>query len=161
MEKISQSDKAILYANKKGYVINDAGELISPRNKVVAGSLDKDGYRLSGIRVDGKPTHFMFHRLMAYQKFGDKILDKNLQVRHLNGNKLDNSVGNIGIGTASENNMDKPKSVRLRAANIAASKVRKYDKEEVRCFYKQHGWSKTMEKFNISSKGTLSYILNK
>ncbi len=47
------------------------------------------------------------HRFQAYQKFGDVIFEKGIQVRHLNGNSLDNSWDNIEIGTTKQNHDDR------------------------------------------------------
>ena len=54
-----------------------------------------------------------------------------------------------------------PKEDRLKYALNATKHVRKYDKQEVRDYYNScKSYAKTMEKFNISSKGTLHFILN-
>ena len=102
------------------------------------------------------------HRLQAYQKFGDKIYLKNIHVRHKNNISTDNSFENILIGTPSENAMDNPKEDRVKRANHATSFWRKYDKDIVKSFHKENGrsYKKTMSNFNITSKGTLNYILN-
>jgi hypothetical protein len=45
----------------------------------------------------------LVHRLMAYSKFGSKIYNKNMVVRHNNDIGLDNRYSNIEIGTRSDN----------------------------------------------------------
>lgn len=78
-------------------------------------------------------------------------------VRHLNGNKLDNSFENIAIGTQQDNMLDKPKHKRIEWASHP-----KYDYESIKkdrllgMTYRE-----LMNKYNISSKGTISYIINK
>ena len=67
-----------------------------------------------------KQHHFPVHKFAAYCYFGDSAFT--LHVRHLNGNTLDNSLKNIALGSPSENEMDKPKSVRSNSAKIARSK---------------------------------------
>lgn len=99
------------------------------------------------------------HRLQAYQKFKDKIYEDNIVVRHLNGNSLDNTFNNIGIGSPSDNAFDRPKEDRIRHGRLAASFNIKYPKEltdEIKEFYNNcRSYKETMGKYNISSKGTL------
>ena len=84
------------------------------------------------------------------------------EVRHVNADRGDFSWDNILIGTHSQNMMDIPEHIRLAKALHATSHVRKYDKGEVRKFYNGcKSYKKTMEQFDISSKGTLHFILNK
>ena len=105
--------------------------------------------------------HLSCHRLQAYQKYGDKIYEDGVEVRHNNGESLDNSWCNILIGSHSDNMMDIPKQIRIKKALHATSFIRKYDKKEVKDFYTiNRSYKKTMDEFNISSKGTLYYILN-
>ena len=97
---------------------------------------------------------------MLGQKFGDEALVSGVHVRHLDDDKANNSWDNIGLGDASANRMDMSAEKRLSSALIATSYVRKYDKVEVRSFYEEcKSYKKTMEKFGISSKSTLSHIL--
>ena len=57
--------------------------------------------------------------------------------------------------------MDKPKEDRLMYSLNATDKWRKYNASEVKEFYNIcKSYKKTMEKFNMSSKGTLHFILN-
>jgi hypothetical protein len=147
-------------AYNKGYRCTKEGILLNPEC-VKIGHVAQSGYYVTSIRIDGKYTKIKAHRLQAFQKFGDEMFKPRIQVRHLNANKLDFSYENIEIGTPSQNMMDKPKEERLKSALNATSSVRKYDKTEVRAFYdKVRSYKQTMENFNISSKGTLHFILN-
>lgn len=148
-------------AYDKGYRISDDGVVIGKTGNEV-GSLRSNGYYQFKIRdLDGKNINVPFHRLQAYQKFGDKIYEDGIVVRHLDGDSSNNSIDNIDIGSYSDNYMDQPKEVRVSRALHASSFMRKYDKEEVKEFYDQCiSYQKTMEKFGIGSKGTLHYILN-
>lgn len=106
-----------------------------------------------------KTRRVRVHRLQAYQKFKDKIYESNIVVRHLNGNSLDNSFNNIGIGTQVDNAIDRPKEDRLKHGRFAASFNVKYSKEltdEIKEFYNNcKSYKQTKEKYNISSSGTL------
>lgn len=151
------SNTKILY--EKGYRISPEHDIINPKGEVLKGGV-KNGYRVVYCRKDKKPSVVFVHRLAAYQKFGDSMFAPGVVVRHLNGNSLDNSYGNIALGTQSQNMMDKPPEVRMRCALNATSHVRKYDRSEVKSYYQEHGFKKAMEHFGISSKGTMSFILN-
>lgn len=144
--------------SKKGYKVSKNGVLYNPLGKEIGHM--KGAYQVSKHRVDKRFVFCKTHRLQAYQKFGDKLYEKGLMVRHLDGNPLNNSWSNIELGTNRQNQMDIPKEKRVERAIKATSFVRKYDKEEVRKFhFKSMSYKKTMQQFNISSKGTLHYIL--
>lgn len=146
-----------------GYYVDEKGNLYSPTHKKVLTTLSR-GYQGIMIKIGAKRKHLSTHRLQAYQKYGDRIYEQGIEVRHLDGNPLNNSRENIAIGTHSENIMDIPESVRKRTATYAASFITVYDKEKVskiKEFKKTHGYKDTMREFGISSKGSLWNILNK
>ena len=122
-----------------------------------------NGYLCFTIKIDGKPRKVKVHRMQAYQKFKDKIYEDNIVVRHLNGNSFDNTFNNIDIGSPSDNAFDRPKEDRIKHGRLAASFNIKYPKvliDEIKEFYNNcKSYKKTMEKYNISSKGTLWHIL--
>lgn len=58
--------------------------------------------------------------------------------------------------------LDIPKEIRVQKATCASSFITKYNHKDVYNYYcTVHSYSKTMKQFNISSKGTVSYIINK
>ncbi len=87
-----------------------------------------------------------------------------IHVRHFNGNEKDNSDENILIGTPSENMMDKSEEVRRKWAINASKHIRKFDDVimlEIKSMYEDtKSYKKVMQKYKISSKGTLHHILN-
>ena len=104
---------------------------------------------------------------MFNQKFGDKIFEEGIVVRHLNGDSLDNSWENISIGTNSDNCLDKHpvvrKEVAINAARVMQNNIRTY---EDRCkiyedLKNKVSYKDIMKNHNISSKGTLSFMKNK
>lgn len=145
---------------EQGYYITKDGRLYNKVDKEIIGSVDGRGYLRTGIRINGKMSHVDFHRFVAYCKFGDKLYDEGMVVRHLDSNKLNNSWDNISIGTVHDNSMDRPIEQRIR---IASNAGKKHSDEKVREIIKCHecgmSYSKIMEKFGISSKGTLSFII--
>jgi hypothetical protein len=153
-------EKIEIIASKRGYIVTEEGLFLNPKGKEI-GSIDINGYLKTSIRVDKKSRKLLAHRLQAYQKYSGALYLEGVVSRHKNGNSLDNSWENILIGTQSDNMMDIPEQIRVRKAKHATSFIRKYNKEEVRAFHKkENSYFKTMEHFNISSKGTLHYILN-
>jgi len=145
-------------AHERGYRVSDEG-VVSSTKKENIGYMFK-GYHFLTIRVDGKCRNLRTHRLLAYQKYGEKIYKPGTVVRHLDGDSTNNHISNIGIGTHSDNMMDIPKAVRIAKANHATSFVKKHDHAEVLDFYhKTKSYKMTMEKFGISSKGTLYLII--
>lgn len=158
------SDIAIKYAFEKGYRVKE-GKLVNPKGKELSVRKNSVGYYETNIRINGKLYHLPVHRLCAYQKYGESLFSADC-VRHLDGNKLNNKSDNIGIGSQSENMMDKPELVRKNSAIKATySKKDCYDEDfinKVRAFHiSEKSYKKTMEKFGITSKGTLHHILNK
>lgn len=143
----------------KGYRVTKEGVLLNPKGKELKPTT-REGYKRFTVRTKIGHAVVLVHRLQAYSKFGKEMFKEGIQVRHLNGNSLDNSFENIAIGTASQNAMDKDPEVRLRAALKATETVRKYNKEEVKEYYKNNGWAKTIIHFSIPSKGTLSFLIN-
>jgi hypothetical protein len=167
--KNSKSNEYLIGAFEKGYrVIN--GAVISPFSgkplKLSTKTL-KCGYVYKWFTVrssEGLRVVVKVHRLVAYQKFGEEMFKSKLQVRHLDGNSLNNKNSNIAIGTASENALDKSPEIRMKVAINASAAGRKFSDSKMREVKEYHAkyksYAEVMEKFNISSKGTLHYILN-
>lgn len=147
-------------AFNRGFRITVDGICLNPKG-AVRGSKKIDGYFSVKLRLKERSSVTLkFHRLQAFQKYGEAIFKRGIVVRHLNGNPEDNSWENIAIGTYSENMMDIPEQQRISHAKIAASYLKKYNNQEIKDFYNnEKSYKKTMEKFGISSKGTLNYIL--
>lgn len=152
----------------KGYTVTKDGILLNRNGVQVKGRIKdckRDYYNFDiriGPRKENKKVHCMIHRLQAYQKFGDKIYEDGIVVRHLNGDRYDNSYDNIGIGTIKDNKHDIPKEL----ISINCGQIRrKYSADIVENIRKdkESGFTYTqlMNKYNISSKGTVHYIIYK
>lgn len=125
---MNKNRQVLLIAKGKGYMVdNNGGVWLGDKRR----SLVKDhkGYYTFTIRCnlgDGDVFRRVWvHRLQAYQKYGDRIFDDFIQVRHLNGDECDNSFANIEIGTASDNMMDRPREYRVAQAKLAAKVLKK------------------------------------
>ena len=149
----------LLLAFKNGYNVDKYGNILNTKGKKLKTS--SNGYLNVGLHLNGKSHRVSVHRLAAYQKFGDKLFEKGIQVRHLNGNPLDNSYDNISIGTASENALDISKDNRIKRSSLAN---RRFKREEVISILKDRSdgmsYNKLSKKYNIC-KGELSYFFNK
>lgn len=155
------------YAYARGYRVSVDGKIKGINGHFLSPRLVR-GYYDVCIRDIGNhchQCHLYIHRLQAYQKYGDDIYTPGIQVRHLNGDSQDNSFDNIAIGTSRDNQGDKTPDTRRRAAQIAASNnPQRYPLwliQEIRS-YRSEGatYRQIMERFKISSKGTVSYICN-
>lgn len=158
-------NKVEIAAFEMGYRVDKNGVLRNNNNDIVKCSINSRGYLKTGIRLNSKVINILVHRLQAYIKYGNKIYDKNIEVRHLNGVKTDNSYDNILIGSHIENMLDIDEKTRIKKAMIA-SKSRKnaYSKDKIYNIKKDRllgmTYKQLMDKYNISSKGTVNYILN-
>ena len=147
------------------YTISKEGVLKNPQGKIV-GSYNRQGYQKIQVTICGKARDVFTHRLQAFNKYGKELFKKGIQVRHLNDIKKDNSWDNIALGTAKDNLHDRGEEAIKAAQKKATEASKKYnDKKvlEIKKFHKENNNSQktTMQKFNISSTGTLWYILNK
>lgn len=155
---MSKATEYLINAFNKGYRVDEYGNVTSPKNKKLTGYIGSTGYYIVST---GKVDKVFVHRLAGYQKFGDEIFKEGVVVRHLNGNSLDNSFNNIEIGSFQDNMMDKSESIRSRCALYASSFIKKHNHIEI-LKRRQEGanYKELMKEFNISSKGTLSFIIN-
>lgn len=157
---MSTAETSLREAFKRGYRVDKSGALFNPEGKIVQGWISEKGYRLFGFRVNGETRNVPVHRLQAIQKYGERIFEEGMVIRHYNGNSQDNSFENLLIGTHSQNRFDIPKEKRQSMSRYATSFWKKHDHEEIKSYFKVHGFSEAMKKYNISSKGTMSYIIN-
>lgn len=153
---MAEGSKAIIKASEKGYTIDGDGRLFNPHGKELKTYLHK-GYLSFGIRFKDKVVKLLLHRYQGYKKFGNQIFNKGLVIRHLNGISTDNSYDNIGIGTNKDNALDIPKTQRILIASHP-----KYEHVQIVTDYKKGSTYKDiMEKYGITSKGTVSFIIQK
>ena len=161
----SRLNKFLVEAYERGYRVND-GKVYNPSGKQIKLQLDKNGYYRFTIRLNGKNNSVRVHRLVAYQKYGDKLFEPGIEVRHRNNNSKDNLDENVFIGTSSQNKMDKNPEDRLEHAKKASKAAQivntKYDAEVIKKTHAElKSYKKVMEIFGITSKGTLHNILKR
>ena len=165
---LSQQNRALLLAYDRGYKIVD-GDIISgySGNKLKGYKHERNGvfYYTFNIRLGYKkfcPVNV--HRLVAYQKYKDRIFETGIVVRHLDGDSLNNKDANITIGSQSDNMYDRDPEDLMAHSIKAATKLRRFtDIEilEIRAYRdKGYTYAEVMKHFNISSTGSLFNYLN-
>lgn len=155
---LSKNNQALIDAYNKGYRVVDGKVFYQNRERKVR--VNNTGYYSFTIRYNNIVSNVCVHRLVAYQKYGDTIFNNNVLVRHEDGNPINNSEINILIGNQSDNMMDIAPEIRRRSAITASKCMQKHNHEEIVEFHKiDKSYRKTMEKFDITSKGTLFFIL--
>lgn len=89
-----------------GYEVSDRGEVRSMKRtaaRYLNGGLTH-GYRTVKLRRDGIYVNMPIHRLVTAAFLGP--CPEGLEVRHLDGNALNNDLSNLAYGTSSENKLD-------------------------------------------------------
>ena len=167
MNKSELEFHPVRLAYERGYRVLDNGSVFYPKTgKILKLRLNTGGYLCFNIKKPKtrKSYRVNIHKLRAYQKFGEKALEPGTHTRHLNGDKLDNSEENIDIGTPLDNVMARCPIESSNHALKATSFVRKFSDEliiEIRSFHSEtKSYKKTIEKFGLTGKSTLHYILN-
>lgn len=145
-----------------GYSVDKNGNVFL-NNQRIQSRLFKGYYEI--IIHRGSFVHCQIHRLQAFQKFGKVLYESGMVVRHLNGVSTDNSWENIALGTASDNMMDIPQSIRQQTSrNASLQNGKRYSREMIDAIKADRAegfsYSRLMKKYNISSKGTVAYICN-
>jgi len=157
--------KKIQKIAKLGYTVDSEGIVYKPNKKIQKTRMGTQGYLIFSIRLGKHATNEKVHRLQAFMLYGDKMLEEGIVVRHLDGNQLNNKAENIAIGSKSDNYFDIPETKRKDMLNHliqkASDKNRKYDYESIKKD-RQQGMTylQIMNKYNISSKGTVNHIVN-
>lgn len=84
------------------YVISDTGRVLTKNGgKEKCTELNRDGYVKVSIQINKKPKLISVHRAV-YESFVGEI-PKGMQINHIDGNKLNNSLDNLEVVTPSEN----------------------------------------------------------
>lgn len=149
---------AVQTAITVGYSISACG-IVSKNGKKIKCRKDRNGYSI--FTLNSRPI--LVHQLQAFTLFGSKVLEFSA-IRHLNGDKDNNSISNIALGSNSDNQLDIPKNVRLNSSKAASAKRRRFTEDELTNIKRDRlngmSYKQLCTKYN-TSKGTLSYMFNK
>lgn len=120
----------LMEASKAGYVCCKEGFVVSPKGRELILRPNDQGYLVFRCPLTITPVGYIkVHRLQALQKYGLALFEPGIVVRHLDGQKCNNSWENIAIGTNSDNQLDISEEVRISRASkvgkISASKTKK------------------------------------
>lgn len=129
----NKQSAGIKTAAEYGYTVID-GFLYNKNKELVKTRPDKKGYLYFDIILESKPRHSVriyIHRLVGYAKYGERILGKELVIRHLDGNSLNNMENNLALGTQKDNILDIPEKVRRLVSLKGAYSSRKFTDGEI------------------------------
>lgn len=149
MEEI-RSQSILVSSYLKGYRVDSKGKCYNPKGQKIRGWEDAQGYLGTTLKFNGIDTHLKFHRLQAYQKYGDKIFNKGIMVRHWDGNKKNNAFYNILIGDNADNSLDKIRHGRTNRGNTWNTKLNKNQVVEI--YNSIDSLKELATKFNISQQ---------
>lgn len=166
---LSKSNQRVLEAWKRGYRVNEDGDVVSPHGGGIMKAKPNSGHRSPRRRFSlrmangpGNTYQVNVHRLGGYQKFGDKAFG-DLLICHEDENELNNRLANLVLGTQSVNMMHQSAEVRLERARHAAKAQRKLSDDqvlEIRQDSKNGMTNKAMmAKYSLAA-GTVSGIVN-
>ncbi len=155
--KKTKTDLALIEAKSKGYLCDFYGNIYS-KNKKLSFSKSVEGRCRFSVRLNGERITVPVHRFVAYLKYGYTLFDNDIEVRHLDGDSLNNSWNNIAIGTHSQNMLDIPEYKR----KVSRAKKHFTDEEVLKIKQdKDNGmtYRELCKKYN-STRHTLSYMFN-
>lgn len=162
MSQLSSRDK-LVWAISRGYRVQSDGSLFGPRGALKL-RINSSGYSHFYVKHPTQSFNVETHRLAAYQEFGDALFVSGVVVRHLDGNALNNAIGNLALGTQSQNSFDRSLAARRASAIHAASHLRKLSDAQLRALredYEQGLSHKNLQvKYGIARR-TVFYALSK
>jgi len=162
---VDRSKRTEELAYEKGYRVTEDGVLLGVHGKpIVASNASEDGRLQVTFRHEGGRIAVAVHILQAYQKYGKELYKQGIEVRHKDNRYLNNSWGNILIGTKSQNEMDKDPEVRKAAAKKAAAVLRKLTDVQVDQLRNDRLEGATYKELAVKyrlANSTISYIVNR
>ena len=92
----------ILECEYKGFKVDTEGNVYGKKGNILKGCIDRCGYKEVCLSLKGKQKSVLVHRLIL-KTFKPCDNMNNLDVNHINGDKLDNRLINLEWCTRSEN----------------------------------------------------------
>jgi len=163
---MSKMNKALRRAVERGLYVKD-GITYGIRGKRKTAIKTINNYTKETVNVGYKGTSVPISvaRIIAYQKYGDKLFQDGIVVRHLDGNGLNNSKDNIFIGSMHDNMMDIPQEERMVHGKRAASFLRKYSNEVESSICKSYksglGYKRLSKRYDIPTSTIRSILIRR
>ena len=94
------------------YLVSDTGLVFSKlSNRLLKPKIDRYGYKVIGLTLNGKTKHITIHRLVAINFIHNP---NNLPVvNHIDENKLNNNVNNLEWTTVKDNDNHGTRNIRM------------------------------------------------
>lgn len=144
----------------KGYTIDKDGIISNPQSKKLKGCVYDKYLKISVRTSENSSFPVRVHKFQAYVKFGDKIFEKGIVVRHLDGDSLNNKWDNIAIGTQSQNMMDRPEIDRKNHSD-GKGKITEEIKDKIKLYFENGDSIRLISKKVDVKRTTLSDYLKK
>lgn len=131
------------------------------KGRILSKNISKNGYENISLKdANNKQNTKLVHRMVARAFLG---LSHNLQVNHINGNKLDNRIENLEYSTCKQN-LEHAKSLRLIpvGSNKPNSKLKENDIATIRNLFQTGKYKqKEIAKIYNIDASCISRILNR
>ena len=145
------------------YLISSDGQVMSMKSgkeKLLKLSTGSNGYLNFGYYKDGKQTKLYVHSCVAKVFLGDRSAE-GLQVRHYDGNKLNNNVENLIWGTSQEDANDRIRhGTVLKGEKHGRSKLTETDIHKIRELRSTGVLQKEIAALFGVAESLISYILS-
>lgn len=92
------------FGGAKWYLITPLGRIFSLKsNRLLSTYVCRDGYEYTQLSICNKKFKLAVHRAVWMYFYGD--IPDNLEINHIDGNKLNNCISNLECVTSSENKL--------------------------------------------------------
>jgi AraC-like DNA-binding protein len=150
--------------NYDKYFVSNFGRIRSYKNKdsiILKTRANKKGYLYVNLCVNGKYKTHLVHSLVASHFLNRRNMD--LQVNHINGNKINNILSNLEYISRNENMKHaKDNNLVCRREENGRHKLREIDVRLIRYKHdKGLGYKKISKQIGVSSTTVMRIIKNK
>lgn len=156
----------IIEGEKSGYLISNKGRVYSSKsNKELIPSIDKNGYLVATLYIDGKYLYFRVHSLVM-EYFNTALIYCYETINHIDGDKANNDINNLEYCSYEYNNWhfrnilggkEQPQKAKERIIEM-----RKRAKETTRLFMEQqNGNPRGLKEISDSELEEIKHLINK